>query len=458
MPELIDRLGEIVGPAGLLRGAELAGRSAGYKRPLEELTAKALVRPASTEEVARVLELCNEAGQSVVTQGGLTGLVDGNLSTAGDIILSLERMRTIEEIDPASATMTVQAGVTLQAVQEAAAEAGFLFPLDLGGRGSATIGGNIATNAGGNRVLRYGMARDMVLGLEVVQADGVVLSSLGKIIKNNAGYDLKQMFIGSEGTLGVVTRIVLRLRPMPASQQTAYLAVGQFDDLPKLLDFCNRRSGGAVTAFEVMWRDFYELVTSAPGANPPLPLDYPFYILMEAMGGDPEADQERFEMMLAAALDDGLLLDAVIAKSQTETNAMWALRDDVESLRTFGPTVGFDVGLPIALMPDYIDEVDKPILARWPDRRRFVFGHLGDGNLHLTYSVGDASAETRKLIDDAVYYPLASRGGSVSAEHGIGLSKRPYLEVSRSEAELALMRRIKAMMDPNGILNPGKVI
>ena len=326
------------------------------------------------------------------------------------------------------------------------------------GDGSATLGGNISTNAGGNRVVRYGMARDMVLGLEAVQADGTVLSSLGKIIKDNAGYNLKHMFIGSEGTLGVVTRLVLRLRPKPASQQTAYLALDEFEKLPQLLNFCSSRSGGGLSAFEVMWRDYYELVLATPGAAQPLPADYPYYVLMEVMGGDAAGDGDRFESMLAEAMENGLLVDAVIAKSEGERLAMWALRDDVESLDRWGPRVGFDVGLSIATMPDYLEEIDAPIVAQWPERRRAVFGHLGDGNLHIVYAVGANGANVKKIIDDAVYLPLASRGGSISAEHGIGLYKKDYLEVSRSAAEISLMRQLKTMMDPNNILNPGKIL
>ncbi|MFP6746364.1 MAG: FAD-binding oxidoreductase [Alphaproteobacteria bacterium] len=457
MADFIDRLKDIVGERGLVPHEELSGRSAGYRHPDKTLTAKVLVRPANTDEVSAILKLCNDNNQAVVSQGGLTGLVDGNIAGEDEVILSLERMREIEEIDAASATMTVQAGVTLQTVQEAADEAGFFFPLDLGGRGTATLGGNISTNAGGNRVVRYGMARDMVLGLEAVQADGTVLSAMGKIIKDNAGYNLKHMFIGSEGTLGVVTRLVLRLRPKPASQQTAYLALDEFGKLPGLLNFCNGRSGGCLSAFEVMWRDYFELVTSRPGAAQHLSNEYPYYVLMEVMGGDPDTDGERFENMLAAAMEDGLMVDAVIAKSEGERLAMWALRDDVESLRDWGPTIGFDVGLPIADMPGYLEEIDIPIAAQWPERKRAVFGHLGDGNLHIVYAVGEDGDNAKKLVNDAVYHPLASRGGSVSAEHGIGLQKKAYLEVSRSPAEITLMKQLKAMMDPNNILNPGKI-
>jgi len=457
MTDFIERLGDIVGEKGIVRNEEMSGRSAGYSHPDETLNAKVLVRPSNTDEVSRILKICNEQLQPVVCHGGLTGLVDGNIAGEDEVILSLERMRKIEEIDPSSATMTVQTGVTLQTVQEAADEAGFFFPLDLGGRGSATLGGNISTNAGGNRVVRFGMARDMVLGLEAVQADGTILNSLGKIIKNNAGYDLKHMFIGSEGTLGVVTRLVLRLRPKPASQQTAYLALDEFDNLPRLLNFCNSRSGGCLSAYEVMWQNYFQLVTSRPGAAQPMSDKYPYYVLMEVMGGDPELDRNRFESMLADALEEGLMVDAVIAKSEGERLAMWALRDDVESLSTWGPIIGFDVGLPIASMPAYLEEIDEPILAQWPNRKLAVFGHLGDGNLHIVYAVGENGNNAKKLINDAVYHPLAIRGGSVSAEHGIGLQKKDYLMVSRSPAEIDLMKQLKSMMDPNNILNPGKI-
>ena len=457
MTDFIERLGDIVGEKGIVRNEEMSGRSAGYSHPDETLNAKALVRPSNTGEVSRILKICNEQLQPVVCHGGLTGLVDGNTAGEDEVILSLERMRKIEEIDPSSATMTVQTGVTLQTVQEAADEAGFFFPLDLGARGSATLGGNISTNAGGNRVVRFGMARDMVLGLEAVQADGTILNSLGKIIKDNAGYDLKHLFIGSEGTLGVVTRLVLRLRPKPASQQTAYLALDEFDNLPRLLNFCNSRSGGCLSAYEVMWQNYFQLVTSRPGAAQPMSDKYPYYVLMEVMGGDPEFDRNRFESMLADALEEGLMVDAVIAKSEGERQAMWALRDDVESLSTWGPIIGFDVGLPIASMPAYLEEIDEPILAQWPNRKLAVFGHLGDGNLHIVYAVGENGNNAKKLINDAVYRPLATRGGSVSAEHGIGLQKKDYLMVSRSPAEIDLMKQLKSMMDPNNILNPGKI-
>ena len=459
MLNTVEAISDIVGKNGLLQGEDVSSRPVHAMRGEEGIAARAIVRPATTDQVAAVLKLCNEAGQPVVTHGGRTGLTEGAVAGSEEIVLSLERMNSIEEIDTATGTMTVQSGVTLQAAQEAAEAAGFVLPLDLGARGSATIGGNISTNAGGNRVVRYGMMRDMVLGLEVVLADGRVMSSLGKIIKDNAGYNLKHIFIGAEGTLGIVTRAVLRLRPKPQSQQTAVVACENFEAMPALLNDLNRRLGGTVTAFEAMWQPFYELVTVMAGRQPPVDPGYPFYVLVETMGGDAEADQERFETALGEAFESGLIVDAVIAKSQGEVDAMWAMRDDVGQPRAhWGPAVGFDVSLPPPSMPDYLEEIDGPILARWPERKRAVFGHLGDGNLHLVYAVGEVTQEIRDFIERTVYEGLAGRGGSISAEHGIGTMKKPYLRLSRTDVEIDLMRELKGLFDPNGILNPGRVV
>jgi FAD/FMN-containing dehydrogenase len=416
----------------------------------------AIVRPRTTEEVAAVLRAAGAAGTPVVPWGGRTGLVDG-CNAEGAIALSLERMAAIEAIDKVGSTMTVQAGCVLERACEAADEAGLFLPLDLGARGSATVGGVVSTNAGGNRVLRYGMTRDMVLGLEAVLADGTVVSAMNHLIKNNTGYDLKQLFIGSEGTLGVVTRAVFRLRAKPASQNTAFLAIDAFDDLPKVLRALESELGGALSAFEVMWPEFYELVTTEPATGRPvLPAGHAFYVLVEALGADPQADGERFEAVLGQVLEAGLVADAVIAKSQAERDRMWSLRDDVRQTARNGPIVAFDISLPIPEMPGYLDEVKQALTGRWPEARLTVFGHLGDGNLHVIAGVGDRSA--RHAVEDVVYAPLAARGGSVSAEHGIGLQKLAYLAASRSPAEIALMRTLKKALDPGNILNPGKVL
>lgn len=448
---------EIVGSDGVLTGGDVHARSVSWADhgPCQAL---AIVRPTSTEQVSRVLAACNAARQPVVTMGGLTGLVRGCVAGPGEVALSLERMNRIESIDPVGRTMTVQAGVPLQTVQEEAEKQGLLYPVDFGARGSAHIGGSVATNAGGNGVIRYGMTRESVLGLEAVLADGTVIPAMNRMIKNNAAYDLKQLFIGTEGTLGVVTRLVLRLRELPRSTQTALVACARFADVTTLLKRMDAALGGTMSAFEVMWNEFYRLVTSPPAkGTAPIAQDHPYYVLIEASGGDEARDQARFEEALGSEIEGGTVADAVIATSKAQRESLWALRDDVGQVFRHGTPVTFDVSLPIPEMESYVSEVLGRLSTEWPDYRRFVLGHLGDGNLHVV-ACGPPSDEARHGIERCVYEPLAARHGSISAEHGIGLEKQPWLSLSRSPAELALMRSIKRTLDPHGILNPGRVI
>jgi FAD/FMN-containing dehydrogenase len=449
MTTLLDDLRVAVGEDAVLVGDAALERA---QSPWTRLGVPlAVLRPRSTEEVSRILRLAHAAGQAVVPWGGRTGLVNG-ANAEGALALSLDRMAAIEAIDAAAGIMRVQAGCVLQTACEAAEAAGLLLPLDLGSRGSATIGGNISTNAGGNRVLRYGMMREMVLGLEAVLADGTVIDALNPLMKNNAGYDIKQMFIGSEGTLGVVTRAVLRLRPHPASHNVALLAVEQFAALPRVLRTLEKGLGGALSAFEVLWPEYYELVTTPPARGTAiLPRGHAYYVLVEAMGGDEAADAESFERALGAALESGDIVDAVIAKSGAERAAIWALRDDVGQTARNGPIIAFDISLPIAAMEAYVAEVR----ARLPGL--VVFGHLGDGNLHVIAPAPDRSEAGRHAVETAIYDPLRAIGGSISAEHGIGLMKRAYLSWSRSPVEIQVMRTLKSAFDPRGILNPGKV-
>jgi len=300
------------------------------------------------------------------------------------------------------------------------------------------------------------MMRNLVLGLEVVLADGTVLQSLNRMLKNNAGYDLKQLFIGSEGTLGIVTRADLRLAPRPVSACSAFVACRDFGAMVELLGMLDARLGGQLSAFEAMWPQFYELTTTAPARSSPiLPHGHGIYALIEALGADPEADHDRFERVLADAMESGLVVDAAIAKSESDRNAMWAPREDVFQLDRYGPSYSFDVSLAIADMPRYLDAFHAALHARFPDARTVVFGHVADGNLHIGVCAGDADVHT---IEACVYDPMRRIAGSISAEHGIGLERKPYLEISRSSAEIATMRTLKAALDPRGILNPGKVI
>jgi FAD/FMN-containing dehydrogenase len=457
MSDLVSRLQAALGAGNVLTGANRSAQSnTAPSRPLG--APLAVVRPASTDEVAQVLRLCHAARQPVVAWGGKTGLVEGTFAE-GAVALSLERMNRIEEIDALGATMTAEAGCVLQTACETAEAKGLFLPLDLGARGSCTIGGNISTNAGGNRVIRYGMMREMVLGLEAVLADGTVVSSLNRLIKNNAGYDLKQLFIGSEGTLGIVTRAVLRLRPKPISQSTAFLALDEFAGLPRLLRRVEQALGGTLAAFEVMWPEFYALVTTPPAkGRAPIPHGRGYYVLVEALGGDQGDDEARFERALMAALEAGDAADAVIAKSESERQQMWGLRDDVAQLARNFPIFIYDVSLPVMAMESYVAEIRSALTARWPKSTCVIFGHLGDGNLHVIVGVGDSGAAARQAVEEIIYGALRPRGGSISAEHGIGLEKRPYLAVSRSPEEIALMRRLKQALDPENILNPGKVL
>jgi FAD/FMN-containing dehydrogenase len=421
--------------------------------------AQAIIRPANTHEVSEVLRLCHAAGQSVVTHGGLTGLVGGAVAGPGDIVVSLERMTAIDPVDVINRTVTVDAGVPLQKVHEVAEQADLLFPLDLGARGSCTIGGNISTNAGGNSVIRYGMTREQLLGIEAVLADGTIISSLNGVLKNNTGYDLKQLFVGSEGTLGIVTRAVLRLRPLPRTRQTALVAIDGFEKVGRFLRKMDSALGGTLSAFEVMWNDFYALIAGDNSRHKqPLDSSYPFYVLLESTGAHERFDLECFEEALADAFETGLISDAALAQSKQQRENLWAIRDDIEELnRKLFPSIVFDVSLDIPQMDEYVNEVREHLSNRWPDSKMVVFGHLGDGNIHIVVTVGSLEPLDVNVVEDIVYEALGRRSGVISAEHGIGLDKREYLKHSRSKEEIALMRTLKQALDPGGILNPGKI-
>jgi len=456
---LIDDIIGIVGTSGVLTGADVSARPASWLRP-EPCRAMAIVRPANTDEVAAVMRLCHAAGQVVIPVGGNTGLVEGATAGSDDLLLSLERMNAIEQLDETACTMTVQAGVPLHTVQERAGEAGLLFPVDFGARGSAQIGGAISTNAGGNAVIRYGMMREQVLGLEAVLADGTVLSSMNRLLKNNAGYDLKQLFIGTEGTLGIVTRAVLRLRPALRSRNTAFVAVDDYASVPQLLRHLGSALGGTLSAFEVLWEDFYDtVVVSRDRHVAPLSAGHPWYVLVEARGGDQAGDDARFQQALEEALESGLIADAAFASSAKQRQAMWAIRDDIDGLaEILDPVMAFDVSLPIAHTADYAAAVRRRLEERWPDTFRCTtFGHLGDNNLHFLLTMGSKDHETQLEVMDVIYEELKPYQGSISAEHGIGQEKRPFLGVSRNETEVALMRTLKRALDPKGLLNPGRV-
>lgn len=446
-----------LGADAVLDAAAAAERPTSYWNAAP-MQAALLLRPRDTVGVSTALRECHARGVPVVTHGGLSGCVEGAVADARSVVLSTERLRAIEEIDPLGPTVTVQAGANLQAVQEAVREQGLYLPLDLGARGTCTVGGNAATNAGGVNVIRYGMMRSRVLGLEAVLADGTVIDSMNRMLKNNAGYDLKQLFIGSEGTLGVITRLVLRLDEAPRSRCTALLALNSFTAVAGLLKRLQQQLGGQLCAYEAMWGDHYRAVT-VPGAHrPPLPREHAFYVLIETEGAQAEADAATFEAALASALEHGLADDAVIAQSDAERGALWAVREDFSALYRTPPVFLYDVSLPIRDMEAYVDDVLRRLRRRWPQGFCHVMGHIGDGNLHLFVHPGEAGEDQHAQSDTEVYEALAPYGGSVSAEHGIGTEKRSWLRLSRSPAEIALMRTLKQALDPRNILNPGKVL
>ena len=474
---LLETLQDIVGIQHVLDSKQVSERATHFWDS-QGLVAKALVRPASTEETAKVLKACHEAGQSVVTHGGVTGLVDGNRSDAGDIIVSLERQCAIEQVDPTGRTITVQAGVKLQLVQEKAVDSGLQLGLDLGARGTCTIGGNVSTNAGGLSVLRYGMAREQVLGLEVVLADGTIISSMNTMMKNNAGYDLKHMFIGSEGTLGIITRVVLRLRAPTPRVETALLAFENFASVTATLQSLDSAFNGTLDAFEVLWQPFYRLNTD-PGRSDtvaaPLPRSYPLYAIVERRSADAQHVDSVFEPALARLMENGALVDAVIAKSAKEAASIWHIREHIDIALEPDPVFTYDVSLPIATMEDYVSQLANDLETLWPQVTLYVYGHLADGNLHILITPpqantlanvaddtdlpheADCVTKQHERCNQLVYTPLQSIGGSISAEHGIGLYKKDYLPLSRNAAELALMKTLKRTLDPKSILNRGKI-
>jgi len=418
----------------------------------------AVVRPATTEALAETLKICHDNDQAVVVQGGLTGLTGGGIPQAGEIAINLERLNGIEELDADSMTMTVKAGTPLQVIQEAADDAGFIFPLDLGARGTCNIGGNISTNAGGNQVLRFGMARALVLGLEAVMADGTVISSMNKMLKNNSGYDLKHLFIGTEGTLGVVSRAVLRLFPKSVSRNTALLGVDDFKKVIALLHKLSRDFSGQLSAFEVMWDSYFDFITSyVDSIESPFDEKHHFYVLVEMEGGDVEKDAELFMNSLSDAMESELVTDALVANSEKDREGFWSIRDGVGEIGAFiKDTANFDISVPISSMTAFLTQVEKEVTAALPEAKMMVFGHIADSNLHFMCYTG--SHDDVKQMYDIVYRVTGDFNGAVTAEHGIGAQKIQYLQHSRSPEEIALMQSLKVALDPKAILNSGRVI
>lgn len=457
--ELFDSLKNLVEKNGYLEAGDVGARYYTDPRGTGDVQPALVLRPSTTRELSDIMKLCHAASQPVVAQGGMTGLVNGGKPLGKEIPISFERMNRIEELDSKTNTMTVQCGAPLQVIQDCADQHDLFFPLDLGSRGSCTIGGNLSTNAGGNRVIRYGMARELVLGVEAVLSDGTIVSSMNKFVKNNAGYDLKQLFIGSEGTLGLITRATLRLHRKPRSQIVGFCAAPGFDAVVGFMHHMQSAMGGNLSAFEVMWTSTYQaIIDNVPTAKAPLSRDYPFYILVEVMGGRPEHDQELFESSLNEALETGFIVDAIISKSQSDVDDFWRVRDSMaEAMAKQQTPVGFDISLSIGDMEVFAAEIEKRLAASCKGARHFIGGHLGDGNLHLVVAAGSSNPQPREQIESLVYELTGELKGSISAEHGIGIMKRAHLHQCRNPAELALMRTLKRSLDPKCLLNPGRI-
>lgn len=453
---IISELKGIVGDADVLTGTDASDRTVAWQTH-QPCRAQAIVRPSSTEQVAAIMKACFAEGQSIVPYGGLTNLVQGCATTPDDIALSFEKMNAIEEIDTTAHTMTVQAGVTMQAAQEAADEKELFFPVDIGARGTCMLGGNVSSNAGGTKVIRYGMMRDSVLGLEAVLADGTIVSSMNRFIKNNSGFDLKHLFIGTEGVLGLITRIIFRLSVKPQTHNVALVACSEYDRVVDVLNKAKALLGSSLCGFEVMWHDFFEKVTQPLGKHrSPFSDSHLLYVIVESMGTRPGSDDEDFEAVLGEMIESDLIADGVIAKSAKERDEIWAIRGEVEWL--VNDCYNFDVSLPVASVGDYIDGVKSRIHADLPNAIVAAFGHLGDNNIHIAVLCEGVRTTHALTVEKHVYESLIPYKGAISAEHGIGLEKKPYLAISRSPEEIELMKSLKRSMDPKNILNPGKVI
>lgn len=455
MAPLLDLIMAIVGPRGVLTGDDVSARSCDPFRHVPP-GSPAIIRPASSSELSQILSLCHDAGQPVVIHGGRTGVAGGAIAEPEEFVVSLERMTKIIEIDPVTQTAIVEAGVTVEAVQNAAAEYGLLYPIDLGSKGSATVGGTIATNAGGNRVLRWGMTRPNILGLEAVLADGTIVNLMNRFLKNNTGYDLKQLFIGSEGTLGIVTRAVLRLVPLPTTQNLTFIAVPDYPSVLKLLR--HARSMQQLSAFEVMWQDYYAVIAKHDPQRCPLATDQKYYVLVETMGMDERADEQAMQGFLEQAFEDGLIADAVTASSLRQVQDLWRIREGSELLvKEMGPFVSFDLSIDIRQAEEFVIVVYQELKAHFLFFRAVSFGHLGDSNIHVGVHVGPDTVAREADIESVVYGVVKQFGGALTAEHGIGTSKRAHLPSHVTREALDTMVRVRNTLDPRRILNRNMV-
>jgi FAD/FMN-containing dehydrogenase len=452
VPSILDRLS----PDLYIAGDDVDARYSSDWSGKNPCLPAVVLRPRTVEDVSTMLGLCSNAGQPIVIQGGRTGLSGGATPRAGEWALSLERLNRISEIDAAALYVTVEAGTLLQTIQNRALEIGCRFPLDIGARGSCLAGGLVSTNAGGIQVIRFGSARSLVLGLVAVLADGTIVEARNLLLKNNAGLDVKQLFIGSEGILGVVTEVTFRLVPMGQERHTFLCALSSFEQVIALLNILNR-GPGPLCAFEAMWANYYIEALRATRVSDPFGGAHPYYVLAELESASAQGFEAALESILGSALSNGVIVDAVIAKSRSEARALWSLREAVAEIHmAFSPAADFDIGLPLKSMGGFVSAVQLALGEAIGDCRMVIFGHIGDGNLHIMASTG--KSDDLERIYDLVYRHTQGIGGTITAEHGIGVIKKPWLGLSRSENEIALMRVLKKTLDGKNILNRGRVI
>ena len=457
---IINLFEEILDSSSILSGDELKSRFYHIWKTDISLESLCLLLPKSSKEISSILKICNDNNQEIIIHGGLTNLVGSTISSKTQVVISLERMNKIIEIDEQGKTVTCESGAIIEDIIGAVKDKDLLLPLNFGARGSAQIGGAVSTNAGGLRVFKYGMTRNLVMGIEAVLPDGTIISSLKKLMKDNSGYDLKQLFIGSEGTLGIVTKVVLRLYRLPKTRYTSLAVTNNYQSVLDLLKIMEDQISSNLTGFELLWNDTYQkMVDDKTMYNKYLPDNFKYYVFIEYMGGDFENDYNFFESVVLDCINKGVIDDAVIGKDDKEQVNIWGIREDVAVLadeRDFDQQ--FDISIPVALIGKVIDKISKELRDCEGVKTIYPFGHVADGNIHFIIGKDSDDDDLKSKINDIIYNNTKLVDGSISAEHGIGLDKKKYLIKSRSEDEIELMRLIKKSVDPKNILNPGRVI
>ena len=457
---LISLFIEVLDNSSVLVGESLKSRFYHIWKTDIQLESLCLLLPRTTDEVSSIVKICNDNNQELIIHGGLTNLVGSTISNKTQVVISLEKMNRIIEVDESAKTITCESGVIIEDIINAVKDKNLLLPLNFGARGSAQIGGAVSTNAGGLRVFKYGMTRNLVMGIEAVLPDGTIISSLKKLMKDNSGYDLKQLFIGSEGTLGIVTKVVLRLYRLPKTRYTSLAVSNNYQDVLNLLKIMEDKISSNLTGFELLWNNTYkQMVSDKTQYNKYLPDNYKYYVFIEYMGGDFENDYNLFESIILECVDKGVIDDAVIGKDDKEQVNIWGIREDVAVLadeRKFDQQ--FDISIPIPLIGEIIDKISRELKDCEGVKTIFPFGHVADGNIHFIIGKDSDDNELKSKINDIIYNNTQQVNGSISAEHGIGLDKKKYLIKSRSEDEIELMRLLKKSIDPKNILNPGRVI